>query len=213
MKRNGIIVLLFMLVLRPLLNADDAIRENWGNLRITKSLSEKMKADFRTELRYIDPFDQYFNYFDLGLSWKINTWAFVSADFRHITKRSGTKWSKEYWPYADLKMTKAVQKFNLSNRSRLEVRIKEDENMILYRNKLEVKLPKLTKVKLQPFVADDVFLDIDNSELYRNRVHAGIACVYFKSVKYALSYILESTWKNDIRNDKDIFLLELHYAF
>lgn len=212
-KMKVMVVIVFMIIFSDRSIAEDATRENWGNFKITKSLTNDLRANFKTELRYIGFLDHYFNYFDLGLTWKTKKWAVVSANFRHVTKRSGTEWRKEYWPYADLRLTKNMQKLSLSNRSRLEIRIKEDEDMFLYRDKIALKLPEITKGKLQPFIADDIFWDMKNFELFRNRMHVGLTCAYFENLKYALSYIFENTWKNDNRQDKNIILLEVGYEF
>lgn len=187
--------------------------EDWGNLQISKGLQNNLSASFKTELRYRDSFDQYFNYFDLGLSWKAKRWVSFSANFRHITKESGSQWVYEYWPYGDVKFTGKYNSFVLSNRSRFEVRIKEDDNVYVFRDKIDIKFPKFTPFNLQPFISDDVFYDFEAAEIFRNRVHLGLSFPIRGGLSSALSYILESNWKNDVRSDKNILKLDLKYKF
>lgn len=213
MKKICVLMALWM-ILPIQTHATESMRENWTKFQISKKIHQKVKINFKTELRYANPFDHYFNYFDLGASWKIKKWMTVSANFRHITKESGDAWLKEYWPYADLKLAKPIRLFSIANRSRLEIRYREKkDDLYLYRNKVELKFPKCINRKLQPFLADDIFYDLKNTDVYRNRIHIGSRICISQNIGSSISYIFENTWKSNIRSDRNILYLELKYEF
>lgn len=87
------------------------------------------------------------------------------------------------------------------DRSRLEYRIKEDDdNSWRYRNKLSVDLPfKWTKLNIQPYIADEIFYNFDENTLNRNRAYAGFKILFLENLRGEIYYMHQSTksseWK------------------
>jgi len=50
---------------------------------------------------------------------------------------------------------------------------------------------ELTKLKLQPYIADEVFIDLDKSEYVANRLYSGFSFTSSKRIKSEFFYL----WK------------------
>jgi len=66
---------------------------------------------------------------------------------------------------------------DVSDRSRFEYRARETSKDIWrYRNKLSIKLPfELAGLKLQPYLADEVFFDMNDKGYNKNRLYSGVS--------------------------------------
>ena len=82
----------------------------------------------------------------------------------------------------------------LSNRSRFEFRDRENaKNLWRYRNKFTIKFPwKLTALKLQPYVADEVFINFDDENFTANRFYAGVTTKLTDNLDAHIAYIMQS---------------------
>ena len=121
-------------------------------------------------------------------------WLDVRAAYRHIHEERGGEWKYENRPHLG-----AAVKFNLgglscSNRGRLSYRNREDaDNSWFFRNKLSFKFPlKITKLAIQPYLADEAFYDFDACQMNRNRLYAAIALKLLDSLKAELYYLWQS---------------------
>jgi len=59
-------------------------------------------------------------------------------------------------------------------------------NFLRYRNKLTVKLPKVTKFEIQPYIAEEHFYDFGVDELNKNRVYAGVDFKIVENLKVGI---------------------------
>jgi len=61
-----------------------------------------------------------------------------------------------------------------------------------------VNLPfKLTRFNLQPYIADEVFTNLGESDINQNRLSAGFSFKLAKNLKAGIYYMLKSNKTND----------------
>ena len=88
--------------------------------------------------------------------------------------------------------------FDISARGRLEYRMKSGKDPA-FRNRdmVSIKLRReLTSFKLVPYLANEIFFDIENSELNRNRFFVGATIGSVKIVKPVIYFLVQSGFKS-----------------
>ena len=98
------------------------------------------------------------------------------------------------------------RELSLSNRSRLELRIRDDRSDIVrLRNKTTATFPvEWTHMKLRPYLAEEVFIDSDQGSYNQNRIFAGFKTTLHKHIKGAVYYMWLSVDKDDLWEDAHI---------
>ena len=77
--------------------------------------------------------------------------------------------------------------------------MKQDmDPVIRNRDMVSIKIGKgFTPLKLVPYIADEIFYDMEESELNRNRLSVGIEIKCFQFVKTAVYFLQQNDLKND----------------
>jgi hypothetical protein len=188
--------------------------EYWTGYGFTDSISDNITINVVPELRYQGGFsDHYYTHIDMGLDWKINDWLVLGPYYRHVEEKKDDQWNVEYRPHFNVTLKANLLGLSVSDRNRLEYRIKDDEDFFRYRNKLTLKLQKATLFEVQPYVADEPFYDFDANEIDKNRDYAGFGFTIFNKLKADINYILESRKKADHWVDVNVLALSLRYSF
>ena len=160
-------------------------------------MGKAWKIQLEEEFRYgNDAGDFYYQHSDLGLSYSgFAKWVDVGVNYRGIFEEKKNDWQYENRPHLNLTVKTDWKGFNLSNRGRMEFRIRQRvEDKPRYRNKATIKMPvKWSKIKIQPYVGDEFFLDFESTEMTRNRVYLGFEGRPSEDLKIELYYMLEST--------------------
>jgi len=83
---------------------------------------------------------------------------------------------------------------DFSDRSRFEYRDREDtEDLWRYVHRLEVELPfELTKFKFRPYIADQVYLNLEGQTFEKNRIYTGVTFELTKNIESEFYYVWES---------------------
>lgn len=172
---------------------DDEDWQYWSTLNISTKLSDEWNLAAEEEVRWGDDMhNPYYNHADLGLAYSgLADWFIFSINYRYIKEEKSNDWKTEYRPHINGTVKWKLKDFSFSNRGRLEFREREDSDEAWqYRNKVSVKSPlSLTKYKIQPYIADEVFFDSDSKELNRNRLYSGFSFQIFKDLKAELYYL------------------------
>ena len=103
----------------------------------------------------------------------------------------------------DLTGEKKWKNFSLSDRNRIEYRIKNSKSdSVRYRNKVKVKFPvkKDGKEMFSPFIADEPFYDFQKKEWSRNEFSAGIEKKFTKKFSAEFFYMLQNNTGSRLRN-------------
>jgi hypothetical protein len=84
---------------------------------------------------------------------------------------------------------------SVSDRNRFEYRDREDEDDVWrYRNKVTVKFPfELTLLKLKPYVADEIFITLNDDNIDRNRFYAGASFGLTKGLDMDIYYMWQAS--------------------
>lgn len=177
---------------------DDGDFQIWNTDVEEVQLKKDLKLVLEQEFRWGNNSSEfYYQHYDAGLAYAIDkTWA-VGAGYRQIYQRSNTNrpWQAESSPYAFVTYATEFAGFKFDDRNRLEFQYFSYQNETgRYRNKFTVKAPwKFTKLEIQPFVSEEIFIMIGNSQGFnQNRASGGLAISPMKNLKAELYYMLLS---------------------
>jgi len=148
--------------------------------------------------------DTFFGYYDVNYRHKLSSpWA-IEIGYRHAFLELGNQWREEYRPMLSLYWLDKLGEGKFSNRSRIEWRSFEGtaRDRVRYRNEsVWQSLNTVTEYKLTPFIEEEFFYDLTDSDLNSNWITFGISKFWNKQIKWKLGYRLQSNkfnnnWEN-----------------
>ena len=141
--------------------------------------------------------DLYLHNVDLGIVYKsLAEWLDLGFNFKkEYEKDSSGKFRHENRPNLNITVKGKLFDLPFNNRSRLAWRdFETKEEVWRYRNKSTVKLPlKLTKLNLQPYVAEEWFVNLGDDNINQNRLYSGFSCKLAKNLSGSIFYL----WKTN----------------
>ena len=190
---------------RSLLNFETPLNKDW-------------KTTFQQEMHFgNDGGHLFYQHYDLGLVYKgLGDWIDVGFNFRKGFKEDSTDdWTQENRTHLNVTLKDKIGDIDISTRSRLEFRNFENkEDLWRYRNKVTFKFPwELTPLKLKPYVADEIFINLDDRGFIANRVYGGVTFNLLKNVKTAIYYVWQSARTSPGRADIHAFGTKLVFNF
>jgi len=168
----------------------------WNTEAIEVGFAKKFKIKTEEKLRFRDNIRElYYLHTDIGLGFKAFDWLSLSANYRLIHEKKNNKWVPTSQPHINGTLKYEEQGFSISDNNRLEYRILQNKtNEWRYRNKISFTFPSLyDKLKLKPYIADEVFIECDSDGLSRNRLFAGIKFDLLKHIKCDLYYMWQTS--------------------
>jgi len=104
---------------------------------------------------------------------------------------------------------------NVSDRTRFEYRDREDkDDLWRYRNKVTVKLPlELTELKLKPYLADEVFIPLNDDNITKNRIYAGVSFQLLENMTGEVFYLWQSSRTAGDWKDTNVLGTRLKFRF
>jgi len=154
---------------------------------------------------------------DLGFVYEgLADWVDIGLNYRHTFKRSGSSdWRRERRPHVNVTVKGQLGEIDLYDRSRLEYRNKEQErDQWRYTNKLTITLPyELTKWKLRPRFADQVYIDLDGPGFDRNKVYSGLSFEPSANTAGGFYYVWDSDKTDGIWTNTNILWFQLRFYF
>lgn len=196
---------------------DDGDFQYWNTESASVKINDYWKFNIEEEFRFGDNArDFYYQHSDIGLSYSgLAEWLDVSANYRAVLEEKSGDWAWENRPHLNAALKIEWNNMKLSNRSRLEFRIfQEKEDKLRYRNKTTIKFPvKWTRFKLQPYLADEIFIDFESAEMTRNRVYAGFGGKYSENISGSLYYILQSSKSSGTWKDTNVLGTKIKVSF
>jgi hypothetical protein len=171
----------------------------WNTYGVDVKVNEKLKITAEEELRFGGNVSElFYTHTDGGLHLNVTDGLVFGVNYRLIYAKSERKWKEENRPHFNVTLKGKLKDFKLSNRSRLELRIKDDSDTWRYRNKTKVTFPvKWTKFEIQPYIADEVFIDFHGDCLNQNRLYAGFGAKLFKHLKTDIYYVWQTAKVNN----------------
>jgi len=180
--------------------------EYWATTGASFDINKDWGCTFEEELRFKDTGGElYYHHSDLGFVYKnFADRIDLGVNFRKVYKKdSKGEWTQEDMPHLNATLKRKVFGLDVSDRARLEYRDRENEKDVWrYRNKITVKLPvELTELKLQPYLAEETFTNLDEEGFNNNRMSGGFSINLSKKVKGDIYYLwqaskLDGGWKD-----------------
>lgn len=181
-------------------------------------LNKDWKTVFQQEMHFgNDGGHLYYQHYDLGLIYKgLGDWIDVGLNFRKGFKEdSADDWLQENRTHLNVTLKQKLGDIDVSMRNRLEFRDFENaEDRWRYRNKVTFKLPyELTSLKLKPYIADEIFINLNEEGYSANRLYGGLSFKLFDNIKTSVFYFWQSSRANPGRNDTHAIGTKLVFAF
>lgn len=197
---------------------DDGDFQYWNTEGMSVKLDKNWKIELGEEFRFGDDAeDFYYQHSELGLIYSdLFKWLDAGVNYQLVYEEKDDDWQYENRPHLNAILKYDVRGLKLTDRNRLEYRDKEGghDDGWRYRNKVTVKLPlQLTRFKIQPYAADEVFIDFNEEKFNRNRLYCGADFKIFKNLKGELYYLLQVSEKNNKWTDINALGTKLKFAF
>jgi hypothetical protein len=180
MKRAGVFIFVLFMVLSMTSTAFAKKHDlqYWHTDSVSWKFDKDWKFTFGEEGRLNDTASHaWYQELDMGIVYSgVAKWLDLSFNFKHALSESNNKWRREEWTHLNATLKTNIKGYSISSRSRLEYRMRQDvENTWRFRDMVTVKLPcKFTRYEIQPFVADEILVDLDQKQLSENRGYAGL---------------------------------------
>ena len=176
----------------------DGDAEYWQHVGLDFNMDKNWKVTVREGLRMGKSGDDpYLHNTDVGLVYKgLADWLDVSLNYKKEYERdSDGKFRAENRMHVNLMFNTELYGWKLKDRVRLEYRDKELSNdHWRLRNKFTVNLPfTLTEYKLQPYIADEIFINLGESTVKQNRFYAGLSFKLTETIKTNVYYMYKSS--------------------
>lgn len=172
----------------------------WQAAKVSKPLNDKYTLSMEGDLRSQNMGEE-LKYFhgDAGISFPLVSKLKLSVNFREVFEWKGDSWVQEHRPHGTISTKFDFGLLGVSARSRFEYRMKQDKDPVIRnRDMVSIKIGKgFTPLKLVPYIADEIFYDMEESELNRNRLSVGIEIKCFQFVKTAVYFLQQNDLKND----------------
>jgi hypothetical protein len=178
--------------------ANDATGFQWWSTAASKvDITSDWYTAVEEEFRLDDDSGLYYHHWDVGLGYSgLAEWVDLSFNFRQVYQEDDDgEWRQENQPHVNVTFADTFAGIACSTRSRFEFRDRlGGEDNWRYRNKVTFGLPwELAPLKLKPYLADEVFIDMDGEGYSRNRFSAGGVLALAKGIKLDLYYLWQST--------------------
>lgn len=225
MKRIFALVAAGLMVLSPfsMVSAyEDGDWQYWNTESVTGNLTENLKAYVEAEFRFGDDASEfYYQHTQLELKYEVNEWLEIAPAFREVFElytKSTTEddWFAEHRPMLNGTIKWKWADWKFSNRARVSYRMFDidKDDVFRFRNKLTVKSPwKWTVLEINPWAADEIFLEEDKDGIYRNRLYVGVGLKLMEHLKGDVFYLWQTTEKGDDWIDYNVIGTKLKVVF
>jgi hypothetical protein len=179
---------------------DDGDSQVWIGNAVEGQLADRWKIKVAEEFHIGEGSSHLYEEFvDIGLARNLSQWLKVGANYRHIYQARGDDWAMEERPHFNATVLWEVRGLRFQDRSRIERRIREgNDDVWRYRNRLKVDLPASWIASIaKPYVATEVFLDIDERDVSRYRLYVGFKRSIIRVVGIDLYYLRQSNHAGD----------------
>ncbi len=203
----------------PCFAFDDGDFQWWTSAGASLDINKDWKCTFEEEFRFGDDAGEfYYHHSDLGLVYGgFADWIDLGLNYRQVFARADSEgeWKQENRPHLNVTLKGKLFGLGVSNRARFEYRDREDqEDHWRYRNKFTVKPPvELTELKLKPYVADEVFVPLNDDNISINRIYAGISFDVLENMTGEVFYLWQASRAPGDWNDTNVLGTRLKFRF
>jgi hypothetical protein len=170
----------------------------WSKAGTSFDVAKDWKCAFEQEFRLGDDGGNlYYEHSELAFTYSgLTEWLDVGAGFRLIyEKDSSDDFKRENMPHIIVTLKGKFFDCPVSTRSRIEYRDRTaKEDVWRYRNKITVNLPvELTPLKLKPYLADEIFITLNDDNIDKNRLYFGVVMPLSQSVEAEIFYMWQTS--------------------
>ncbi len=179
-------------------------------------INKSSKVVLEEEFRWGDNADDfYYHHYDAAFIYGINKYLDVGLGYRQVYEKKSGKFKEENQPNIIAAVKWELLGYKLEDRSRLEYRhFDYQTDSWQYRNKFTMKLPwKFTKIEIQPYLADEVFLNFFGTAFTKNRFFSGLGFNLTKNLKAEIYYLLQSSKSSGVWSDANVLGAKLKLVF
>lgn len=184
----------------------------WSSGSIEGHLTESWKLKLEQQFRLGDTMeDLYYRYTDIGITWRVVPWFNCGWNYAQLYQKKKGIWREENRPHVNGTLIWKGYGVKLEDRNRLERRIREGaENIWMFRNRLKLGFSiKLTELDVQPYLADEIFVYLDEGEFSRNRVSSGLSGQLMSFLNADIFYLWQSSRASENWTDEHVIGLKL----
>ncbi len=179
----------------------------WLNAGAESGLGKDVRVGIDTGSRWGDSMSDYFyQAYEPSLTWKAAPWLDVTPSVEYIQQEKSGKWLDETVPKLTVQIKGDAGPLTLSNRSRMEYRLREAANdEWRYRDRLRLQLTKgVTAYKIRPYIEEELYYSFDEQLFNESRAAAGFGFEPVAWLKTELYFMGRSTLKSDVWTDSNI---------
>jgi hypothetical protein len=188
----------------------------WSTVGASFDVNRDWSAAVEEQLKYgNDAGNLYYQHTDLGFTYKsLADWIDIGFNYKQVyLELPDDRWGRENRPHFNVKFKGRLGSLDFNDRSRFEYRDKEyGDDLWRYLNKFEVNLPfESTRFKFRPYVADQVYINMDGSGFEKNRIYAGVTFKLSEDAEGELYYVYQ--WYEYLGRWQELSALVLQLKF
>jgi hypothetical protein len=191
--------------------------EYWPKAIVTVPIDKRWQFRFEEWLSFTDNATRFKDsQTDLWLTYLgLADWLSVGVGYKRVYAKAGDDWQVEDRPMLDAAVKTRVHGFGVTDRSRLEYRIPQEEDTVWrYRNRLTVTSPvTFTPLKIEPYVAEEVFVTFDGQVFSQQRLYGGVFLPLHEKVRLELFYIWKLDKADGDWHDTNVIGSWVHFQF
>jgi len=197
---------------------DEGDFQLWKTASVSFDIHKDWKAVVEEGLKFgNDAGNLYYHYTDLGFVYgSLAGWIDLGFNYKQaFSKGDEGDWHWENRPHFNVTVKGRLGDIDLADRSRFEFRDREDdEDLWRYTNQLTAKLPcELTRFKLRPYFADQVYLNLEGQTFEKNRVYSGVSFKLPKDMEGGVYYVWQCSKSDGKWTNLNALGLQLKFYF
>lgn len=189
---------------------------DYEDVNVYKNVKLSMEQEFRYGK---NAGELYYQHYDFGTVFCFDKMLDLGFFYRQVfEKLHNQKWREENQPNVDATLKFDIWKFKFDDRNRIEYRhFRFKNDSVRYRNKFTLKFPLdfvKTKIKVSPYVSDEIFIASDSTGFDENRFSSGLEFGLTKNAKFDIYYMFkENKIKNNKWNNTNVLGMKVKIAF
>jgi hypothetical protein len=175
------IILIFILNI----NTYEGDWQYWNTNSVQGKLNKNLTVKLEKEFRFCNDISKFYYYHsDFGIIYNK-----IGLNYRQVFKEKKNVWYEERRPHINYKYKWKLNNIKLSNRARLEYRIKDNDDFFRYRNKLTIRFKEL-------ITSFEFFYSFKDNKLNKNRFYIGFEKKLPQNLNLKVFYIYQMSKKN-----------------
>ncbi len=202
--------------LRPACAFDDHDFQVWHTEEQEKTIADNFKITLQEEARLGDNGGNlYYQHYDAGVLYLANKNLDLGLYYRQIINKKDGKFRQQNYPHINATLKAEFFGFSLQDRNWFGYSfVEKGTDYWRYRNKFTLKFPwEISRFKIRPFLADEIFINMDKGVLDRNRFYAGLGMNFMDNLSGEIYYLLQSSKSSGKWKDYNVLGTKIKLSF